>query len=196
MASGGLPPGILDGQRLLESRAFPDFLERFRRIVFADPSRGNRKHFPDDGGGVCDLLVAFDRIVMRVEIEAAEASADARAASAAFAEPARVLRQSDHDDDAAEAQQGTMEWKWEFWFAWVIASILVAILAKNRGHSGPGFFILSFVLSPMIGAIAVLALARLKKCPQCAERVRAEAKVCIYCGARLDAPAQTRPTKP
>jgi hypothetical protein len=65
-------------------------------------------------------------------------------------------------------------------------------IAINKGRSGAGFFILSFVLSPIIGLIIAL-LVRVDsnsaspgrtKCPDCAEYISKEAKVCKHCGYR------------
>lgn len=65
-------------------------------------------------------------------------------------------------------------------------------IAIKKGRSGAGFFILSFVLSPIIGLIIAL-LVRVDansaspgrtKCPDCAEYISKEAKVCKHCGYR------------
>jgi hypothetical protein len=84
-------------------------------------------------------------------------------------------------------------------FLWVVLSIAVAILASNKGRSGFGWFVLSLVISPLIAGLFCAVSGNLKqaaiagapsplthvKCPDCAELVLADAKVCKHCGAKL-----------
>jgi len=70
---------------------------------------------------------------------------------------------------------------------WFIVYLLlcfgVAAIAQQRGHSGVGAFLLSLLLSPLIGLIVTLVFpGNSAKCPRCAETVKAEAHVCIHCG--------------
>lgn len=81
-------------------------------------------------------------------------------------------------------------------FAWLILSLVVGALSRNRGHSFIAGTLFALVLSPLIAGIIVLVrrpnTAKLearavkaglsKKCPQCAEVVRAEAVKCKHCG--------------
>jgi hypothetical protein len=79
---------------------------------------------------------------------------------------------------------------------WFIFSIAVAVIASLLGRSGIGWFVLSLLISPLL-AVIVLAIAGRAadadapkpdthvKCPDCAELVRKEARVCKHCGCRL-----------
>lgn len=87
---------------------------------------------------------------------------------------------------------------------WLVLAILVGVFATNRGHSGIVFFLIAAVLSPLIGFIIVLVMkpntqeieswsiesGELKKCPDCAELVKSEAKICKHCGNELPSSKQ------
>jgi len=78
---------------------------------------------------------------------------------------------------------------------WVSLSFLIGLWAERYGRSFWGFLALSLILSPLIGAIAVLTYGKdeqmieknrlregyLKKCPDCAELIKKEAKICKFC---------------
>lgn len=77
---------------------------------------------------------------------------------------------------------------------WVLLSAAVAIAAKNRGRDGAAWFLLSLLLSPLIGCIFLLASKNLAQasnasfdpkihglCPACSEPVALTAKVCKHC---------------
>ena len=82
---------------------------------------------------------------------------------------------------------------------WLILAILVGVYANTKGRSGLGFFLLAVILSPLIGFIIALVISpvkgvieanaiqsgEMKKCPDCAELVKAEAKICKHCRAEL-----------
>ena len=84
---------------------------------------------------------------------------------------------------------------------WVIFAVAVGVFASNRGRSGFGWFLLSLVISPILGLLFVAVSKDLskiatnagstpgvsthRKCPACAEWVLPEAAVCKHCGAQL-----------
>lgn len=85
---------------------------------------------------------------------------------------------------------------------WLGLSIVVWVAASSKGRFGFGWFLLSIVVSPLIAGLLVLVLpsrrvqspqavnivqapqtqgSALKKCPECAEVVQADARICRFC---------------
>lgn len=82
----------------------------------------------------------------------------------------------------------------EVFIIWFVLSILVGLYAGSRGRGSGNWFVVAMLLSPLIGLIFLAVLPNLNgipnddthtKCPDCAEPILREAKVCKHCGRRL-----------
>ena len=81
---------------------------------------------------------------------------------------------------------------------WIMCGVIGAVVAGQKGRSVGGWAVLCFLLGPL-GVILALVVApqaaaldrkalaqgASKKCPECAEIVRADAVRCRYCGSEL-----------
>lgn len=92
---------------------------------------------------------------------------------------------------------------------YVLLCLIPAAVASGKGRSGFGMFLLSLVLSPLLGLVIALFLERRGAvdergarsgvsrthwaCPACAEVIRRDAKVCKHCGRDLPAPPELPP---
>lgn len=83
----------------------------------------------------------------------------------------------------------------ELFVAWFVFSGLAAWIAESKGHGAGRVFLLSVLLSPLVGMIVALVLPRKRpddptpeshvRCPDCRELVRCDARKCKHCGSAL-----------
>ena len=100
----------------------------------------------------------------------------------------------------------------EIFFFWLLFSVFIGIGASARWRSGFGWFLLSVIISPVLALILLAlmpSLARpvdpssglplaaispgpnpsgedLRKCPECAELIKREARKCKHCGSQVE----------
>lgn len=79
---------------------------------------------------------------------------------------------------------------------WIGLSVIVAVYASRVGRSGIGWFLLAFIISPILAGLLCLVLGPLNrqdepspethvKCPDCRELVFRDARRCKHCGCPL-----------
>jgi hypothetical protein len=93
-------------------------------------------------------------------------------------------------------------------FFWIALSFVVGAFARSKGHSFFAGLLFALLLSPIIAGLVVairkpnteelerraLGGGAVRKCPACAELVKADAVKCKHCGA--DLPPVEKPVDP
>lgn len=96
----------------------------------------------------------------------------------------------------------------EILLVWLSFSVVAGIVAASRGRSGFGYFLLSIVVSPVIGLLLVALMPSLKAasmqpdqtthrvpCPRCAELIMPSAAICRFCQTPIE-PTSTQSSSP
>ena len=66
---------------------------------------------------------------------------------------------------------------------WIAFSLIPAVVAAKRGRSGPAWFFIGVLISPLIATIIVVAIEDLskKRCEACGQQIPVAAHVCPFC---------------
>ena len=79
-----------------------------------------------------------------------------------------------------------------YFLSWIFFSGVAGAIADNKGRSSFGFFLLSIILSPIVGITCALVAQKIEPpvqryiCPDCKETILKDALVCKHCGLRFD----------
>lgn len=96
-------------------------------------------------------------------------------------------------------------WPILIFIGWFVLCGAVGKYAENKGRNGIGIFFLSFFLSPLVGFAVALAMSPneknvaaaqgKKRCPECAEFVHPDAKICRFCQHKFTEAEQLAATR-
>jgi hypothetical protein len=80
---------------------------------------------------------------------------------------------------------------------WIGLSAFVGYLAHTRSRDPTGWGLLALIISPLVAGICLFVLPEggSRKCPSCAESIKAEAKACKHCGRNVE-PVGPPPYRP
>ena len=85
-------------------------------------------------------------------------------------------------------------------FLWVLFGVFSAMIASTKGRSAGGWFFMGLIFGPFGLLVALLPATEksgaTRKCPDCAEVVKAEAMVCKHCGKKFDIAAESVSVSP
>lgn len=91
---------------------------------------------------------------------------------------------------------------WVYLVGWLLLAVVAGMIAHRKGRSPVFYFLLSVLLSPLIGLICVAITSTNRKqieereirsgakrrCPRCAEVIQRAAKLCPHCRSDLSSP--------
>ena len=84
-----------------------------------------------------------------------------------------------------------------YFLIWLLGCFAISAWAKAYNRGAASWFLISFVFSPIVGAIGLLASgSNSKKCPKCAEDVKPEALKCKHCGNEFEATVKEKEVIP
>lgn len=78
---------------------------------------------------------------------------------------------------------------------WLLLSSAIGVWASMWNHSFILFFVISIIVSPVLGAIIVLIIGKRKICPYCAEKIKIAAIICPYCRNNIHNVESIKPMK-